>query len=126
RSSRYDRADTSDMKTQLRALPFQGYFMFGHVFYMECGQALGNRRRCVSCVSSERPTSPRLTVHFMSNTAVTSTTNYIRWRPVARLLMKARRRERDESGRKPHPCRKDAPTPKASRPLGVPTKQRRP
>src|SRR5262249_61990764 len=123
RSSRYDRADTSDMKTQLRALPFQGYFMFGHVFYMECGQALGNRRRCVSCVSSDRPTSPRLAVHFMSNTAVTSATNYIRWRPVARLVMNARRVERDASGWKSHQCGTVCPAPMASRLFGLPTKK---
>src|SRR5262249_49189758 len=30
-------------KLSSAALPFQSYFVFGHVFYMECGQALGNR-----------------------------------------------------------------------------------
>src|SRR5262249_29141539 len=28
-------------KLSSAAIPFQGYFVFGHVFYMECGQALG-------------------------------------------------------------------------------------
>jgi hypothetical protein len=30
-------------KLSSAALPFQSYFVFGHVSYMECGQALGNR-----------------------------------------------------------------------------------
>jgi hypothetical protein len=30
-------------KLSSTALPFQSYFVFRHVFYMECGQALGNR-----------------------------------------------------------------------------------
>src|SRR5215469_6309522 len=30
-------------KLSSAALPFQSYFVFSHVFYMECGQALGNR-----------------------------------------------------------------------------------
>jgi hypothetical protein len=30
-------------KLSSAALPFQSYFVFGHVTYMECGQALGNR-----------------------------------------------------------------------------------
>jgi hypothetical protein len=29
-------------KVSSAALPFQSYFVFGHAFYMECGQALGN------------------------------------------------------------------------------------
>ena len=29
-------------KLSSAALPFQSYFVFGHVSYMECGQALGN------------------------------------------------------------------------------------
>jgi hypothetical protein len=30
-------------KLSSAALPFQSYFVFGHVCYVECGQALGNR-----------------------------------------------------------------------------------
>ena len=30
-------------KVSSAALPFQSYFVFRHVLYMECGQALGNR-----------------------------------------------------------------------------------
>src|SRR5215813_15565634 len=33
-------------KLSSAALPFQSYFVFGHAFYMECGQALGNRLIC--------------------------------------------------------------------------------
>ena len=43
RSTRYDRADTSDRKTQLRRAPISKLLCVLTCFYMECGQALGNR-----------------------------------------------------------------------------------
>src|SRR5262249_31564996 len=46
-------------KLSSAALPFQSYFVFGHAFYMECGQALRQLALTASC-SVQNQRSPLL------------------------------------------------------------------